>query len=375
MKKVCYKEMLVLISFIFILGGCSNNEKLFSIDTAKNDYTSTAIIVTEDDNSSSSIERQISRENDVSSDVLVEASHTDPESNSTKGESELVNLKEKEQYEQIKKVIDNNFEFDIEFSPDDTDNGYIKYDFNNDGKNELLEYSIQMGENEWGRTTVMKCTICIGSFSIVKEYSSNGEINGGLTYLGIVDVNKSDGFVEFFISDGELCDRITNTFYRVTEEGIKEVCTINSQILGYSGEGQIYYWSGCLFNEQPGKDFDLNSVLLYYDINKKKYVKSDKVIGRTFSEKGQFFVYKTNTDVECGAPINEDEILENKKDRILEKVSSDEKFSIIEIDDQAAFHSIESEGVNVIYYDDNGIKIRTEDGIEGWIGGFHMVWD
>lgn len=375
MKREFYKEILVLICFIFILAGCSNNEKSPIIDNETNEYTSTAVIITEDANSSSSVVKQISREDDMSSEALVESTYTAQESNSQKEESGFENLNEKEQYEQIKKAIDNNFEYVIEFSQDNSGNGYVKYDFNSDGKNELLEYSIQTGENKWGCTTVMKCTISIGSFSIVKEYSSDGEINGGLTYLGIVDVNKSDCFVEFYLSDGELYDRVTNTFYRVSEDGIEEVCVIDSQILGYSGEGYIYYWAGCLFNEQPGKDLDLNSVLLFYDINKREYAKSDKVIGRTFSAKGQFFVYKTNDDVECGAPINENEILENKKDRIFKKVNSDEKFSIIEIDDKSAFHNIERDGVNVIYYNDNGIKIRTEDGIEGWIGGFHMVWD
>jgi hypothetical protein len=49
--------------------------------------------------------------------------------------------------------------------------------------------------------------------------------------------------------------------------------------------------------------------------------------------------------------------------------------TVTQIDEKSAFRISETNGTKVIYYNDNGIKIKTEDGIGGWIGGFHMVWD
>lgn len=278
-----------------------------------------------------------------------------------------------EQFEQIKKAIDSNSDYIIDFSEDNS--GSVEYDLNNDGKNEVLEYSTQTGKNKWDFETIMKCNISIGDFSIEREYSETGEVGGGLSYIAVADVDKRDNFVEFYISDGSLGDRVTNTFYRLTKDGIEELCTIVSEVLAYSGEGQIYFWRGCLFNPSKGEKLDLNSVLVYYDLNKREYTRSDQVIGKIFIAGNRIFVYKTNDDVQWGAPITDDEILQNANGKILKIIDPGEKLTVTQIDEKSAFRISETNGTRVIYYNDNGIKIKTEDGAEGWIGGFHMVWD
>lgn len=280
---------------------------------------------------------------------------------------------EAKQFEQIKKAIDSNSDYIIKFT--EGNSGFVEYDFNNDGKKEVLEYSTQSGKNTWNFETIMKCNVRIGSFTIEREYTETGEVGGGLSFIAVADVDKKDNYIEFYISDGSLGDRVTNTFYRLTESGIEELCTIVSEVLEYSGEGQIYFWRGCLFNPWKGEKLDLNTVLVYYDLNKREYIISDQVIGKTFIADNRIFVYKTNDDVQWGAPINDDEILQNENGKILKIIDPGEKFIVTQIDEKSAFRTSETNGTKVIYYNDNGIKIKTEDGIEGWIGGFHMVWD
>jgi hypothetical protein len=53
--------------------------------------------------------------------------------------------------------------------------------------------------------------------------------------------------------------------------------------------------------------------------------------------------------------MTEEDIIQVSEGKIVKILKPNETFKVISIED--------------------GIKISTEDGAIGWIGGFHMVWD
>lgn len=260
---------------------------------------------------------------------------------------------EKDQYEKIKKSIDNNSPYEFYFSEQQSEIGQIKYDFNNDGKIEILEYATKTGEGPYGYKEVQECKITFAGESVEQksDYIDNAE---GISCIGIIDTIKNDNCTEVYITDGYLRGG-TAVIYRLTDKGIENAGEVDGGIEATSGDGKIYYWGGNLYESYNEGKFDTNLVLTYYDINRKEYVNTDQIIGKTITSDREIIVYKTAEDVIDGAPLEEEEIIRRSKGKTVTTIKINEKYKVISLD--------------------NGVKIMTEDGKTGWIGGFHMVWD
>lgn len=123
------------------------------------------------------------------------------------------------------------------------------------------------------------------------------------------------------------------------------------QIMAVSGDGKIYYWGGNLF-ETYNEDFDPNAVLSYYDIKLGDYAGTDQIIGKVFTNFGYKVIYESKEYAPWGPPVEENLSLPGA----IRYVREGEKIKILEVDGNVA-------------------KIEAEDGLIGWLGSFHMVWD
>jgi len=262
---------------------------------------------------------------------------------------------EKPMYDTIKKYIDNNLPYKINFSESNLEKGQIKYDFNNDKKIETLEYSLIKGKNYYKNINA-KIIFSIAGSSLEQNYFD--EYEEGIVSVGVVDINKQDNYVEFFTDNGFLRGGVS-VVYRLIDNDIQEIARVDGGILATSGNGKIYYWGGNLYEEQEistsGK-FNSDLVLSYYDMDKKEYVNTTQIIGKTIISDREIRVYRRKEDlVTDGPPMTEEEINQNAEGKLVKIIEKNMNFKVLSIE--------------------NGIKIRTEDGKVGWIGGFHMVSD
>lgn len=278
-------------------------------------------------------------QNSTSADTKIQ------DENSEESEYNELTNEEKNHYDKIKKAIENNMPYEILFSTNVSQEGKIKYDFNNDGKIDNLKYSTVVGSGG----VVEKCKIDLAG--ILLEQNRNGE---GISSLGIIDVNNKDNYIEIFINDGYLRGGAA-TIYRLTDNDIKEIGHLDAGIQATSGDGKIYYWGSNLFERDNNGKFDTDLVLSYYDVDKKEYIETDQIVGKTIVADREISVYKTREDVIGDMPLTDEEIQERSKGKIVKKIKSNEKFEVLSRE--------------------QGTKVRTEDGKVGWIGGFHMVWD
>ena len=161
--------------------------------------------------------------------------------------------------------------YEIQFSTNESQEEQIKYDFNNDGEIDNLEYSTVVGNGGF----IEKCKINLNGISL--EQNSDGE---GISALGIIDVNKKDNYIEIYYSDGYLRGGAA-VIYRLTDNDIKEIGRLDAGIQATSGDGKIYYWGGNLFEKYNDKKFDTDVVLSYYDVDKKEYIETNQIVGKT----------------------------------------------------------------------------------------------
>lgn len=262
---------------------------------------------------------------------------------------------EKSIYDTIIKYIENNLPYKINFSESNLEKGQIKYDFNNDKKTEILEYSVIKGKNYYKNINT-KIIFNIAGSSLEQNYFD--EYEEGIVSIGVVDINKQDNYVEFFTDNGFLRGGVS-VVYRLIDNDIQEIARVDGGILATSGDGKIYYWGGNLYEEQEistAGRFNSDLVLSCYDIDKKEYVNTKQIIGKTIISDREIRVYKRKEDlVTDGPPMTEEEINQNAEGKLVKIIEKNMNFKVLSIE--------------------NGIKIRTEDGKVGWIGGFHMVAD
>lgn len=256
---------------------------------------------------------------------------------------------EKAQYDKIKKAIEEKSPYEISFMEKSNPSGTIKYDFNNDSKIDTLNYSTSdiTQSNNW--TTIGYCTININD----KTVGRKSEAPEGLSGVGIIDVDTKDNFVEFYIVDDYLAGGIPRIYRLTSNNEIETVCDIAGGIVGTSGDGKIYHWGGNLFEDGFNPDW----VLSYYDIYKKDEINTNQIIGKTITAPQKITVYKEAKNVPEGPPQTPEDIARATEGKIVASIAKGETFKVIEANGPGA------------------VKIQTTDGKQGWIGGFHMVWD
>lgn len=255
--------------------------------------------------------------------------------------------------DEIKSKIQSNDIYKIEFDYNTPKVvGDIKYDFNNDGKNDVLNCVISGTPG----ITAEKVSFTINGKTVEKETESHGSWEV-FSEFGILDVDTKDNFVEFYITEGYVGGG-TAFLYRLTEQGIVEAAVITGGIEGVSGDGKIYYWGGNLF-EVFNEKFSTDMVISYYDINKKEIVKTNQIIGKTITAKERIILYKEQEFVigdQSQAAIDTFEnIVKKSEDKIVKIIEIGETFQVVNLDQET--------------------QVKTADGKIGWIGGFHVTAD
>jgi hypothetical protein len=201
----------------------------------------------------------------------VEASPTPKAQDS---EYEKLSDNEKEQYNKIKASIDNNQVYNILFPTEKAVEGEIKYDLNKDGKMDTLKYSTEVIKDS--AECVTKCRLDVNGFTL--ESGTQGEFGAeGLQCIGVFDADKNDNYVNFYITDGYLYGG-NAIVYRLADDRIDMTDIILGGVLGTSGDGKIYYWGGNLFETEK---FNPDLVITYYDVNKKDFIDTDQIVGKT----------------------------------------------------------------------------------------------
>ncbi|WP_147423812.1 hypothetical protein [Cohnella endophytica] len=261
---------------------------------------------------------------------------------------------DKANIEKVKQVLMNKLPYSIDlFEEGKNQNGHINYDFDGDGKIDLMEYNTFMGKDSYGYEVINKCVINIGG-NVLEENYIESDIGEGISKLGLVDINIDDNYTEIFVTHGDLRGGIA-VIYRFVDKKYVEIARVDGGILATSGKGEIYYWGGNLYEDSEDGEFNSSLVLSYYDINKKEVVETNQIVGKSITSDREFIVYKSQEDVIDGAPVTEEEKISMSENKIVKILKRNETFKVLSLDD--------------------GIKISTEDGAIGWIGGFHMVWD
>lgn len=287
----------------------------------------------------------------------------------------LRNLTQKERnvYLEIDKMLKNKKSYLIaDFqNPEQIKNkkGYIKYDLDSDGNIDTVSYEIETTRNEYGYFIVNKCKITINDKKIIYEHRDTGEVAGSINSIMLADVNSNDKYIEFYVVDGYLADRQETNFYVYKNNQITNTCSIGSKVLNRFGDGKIFFWEGCIDTK---RNYELSEdlVLFFYDYNKGKFALTDNVIGRSIKFDYNIYLYQLKKDVICGAPVDVDEVIHRYPNKIIKTIKAGERMTIISIDGLIA----KDYGGGYVN-NDNGMKVKTEDGKTGWIGGFHMVWD
>ncbi|HQA57535.1 MAG TPA: hypothetical protein PK033_06615 [Acetivibrio sp.] len=285
--------------------------------------------------------------------------------------SELTQI-EKERYNEIKQSLETNKEWGFSFSGEKSEIGEIKYDFDQDGLIETISYKTNFQTNQYGVDLVKSVSLnyCNNSFDFEFENFNNYFYSPTPSNAAIVfyDVDKDDNFLEFnLVNSNKLSNRVKNTIFRINGEQIEKIVSIDSKIISVPGDGNIYYWSGNIFGRN-----NLDYTVVYYNINDRKFVVNDELIGKTLTAEYRFTVYLTKESVVHGAPVDPEYLSKKAKENYI--LEPGEKFTVTSLDGVINTW-VGEDGINYIFYNDSGLKIRTESGVEGWIGGFHMVYD
>lgn len=240
--------------------------------------------------------------------------------------------------------------------------GEILLDLNKDGEKDVFRYQIvtEMDEN---MELNNECVIMIND----SKYLYKSSTDSGITGIYLCDIDKSDNLLDFYIADDYLSDRVINNFFQYNGT-ILETYQIASTILGVSGDGKIIPWEGCV-DSLPYNKLDKDLVLFYYDTLSHKYFKTNQILGKKISFYYDTFLYKSKEEVVCGAPMTPEEIEAAYADSIIETIKAGQKLTVLSID------GVISENGDIMHNHDDGIQVQTENGVIGWIGGFHMIWD
>lgn len=366
MKKLSF---IIVFCICFYLSGCTNSASTKDITSSTNSSVATLTSSDAAYNNVNPVVNSAKTEDSVQKKVNLSPSAIKKSPNTN--EKDTLSKEEKQDYNKIDTAIKNNTKYQV-IDLEDVENlknktGQIKYDFNKDGRIDTLKYKLDIGDNEYGYKAVKKCEIYINQSRLVYEHTDTGEVAGSINSINICDVNKNDKFIEVYLTDGYLSDRVVNTFY-IYNGKIVKTCSIESLILNYLGDGNIYYWEGCV-DSLPFYGLNKDLVLVYYDYVRHKYCKTDQIIGKEVQFDYEINLYKSKDDVVCGPPITYEDIKEYYSESILRTIKAGQKLKVLSID------GVIEEYGDSYFNQDNGIKVQTKDGTVGWIGGFHMVWD
>lgn len=239
------------------------------------------------------------------------------------------------------------YEIDLE-SPGEQA-GTVKYDFNGDGMIDVLDYELTRGEDSellvisLGESRI-ECLLIYDSIGAVSAFKS----------IGLCDADRRDGAIDICIikvSRNGIFE--TTSIYRLDETGqLAPLAGMDTALSGVSGDGKIYYWGGNL-KETPQDYFNADYVVMYYDIALREYVRTDQIVGKTFTDLGGWLLFGNKKDVPTGGPVEMTEDLPG----VIRRLEPGEEVTILAMP--------ENDVVNV----------KTGDGTAGWLGGFHMVWD
>jgi hypothetical protein len=260
-------------------------------------------------------------------------------------------------YNIIQKEINNNGWFKDVLAKNKLDRNLV-YDFDNDGNIDIIDFEMIIGESQSGVKGINQSIINYEDQKLVFDYVDNGEYAWGITEFGVVDVDSSDQTVEFFIKEGDLADRVIYSFYRIDQGELVQVTTMRGEILGAYGDGKLYYWGGQLIEPYYKQDLNPDMALSYYDIDQLEYVNTDQIIGKSFTNSQQMILFEAKDDVLDGPAMEFGSMLEMTKDTRVALLEVGNLLTVMDIDHNTL-----------------RARVSTESGYEGWIGGFHMVWD
>lgn len=344
-----FSKVLCFVLTLFFISGCQGN-----IKTSQNAQTATEPIL------QASVEPKQNTQTPTGTAPSVKVL--------TLGEDEDVSM-----ISDINKAISLNKPYEITFNKDYPISGRVKFDFDHDGVNEKLEYETTFDNNPSKMQKIISCTLLYKGKKLVCKYDANGDTwNIGFVVLGIIDANKSDKTTEIYLKTegmNGLSNGIGYYLYRLSDKGIVEAGSMHGKIMGLSGDGKIYYWGGNLLDKGSIDKFDTNEVLIYYDIESQKLIKTSQIIGKRFIANYEVIVYKASNDVIRGAPVSVEEKIKGREDIIIKRIKPGEGYTVIALEDAFEEH------MNKVHLSDTGVKVKTDDGKEGYIGGFHMVWD
>ncbi len=260
-------------------------------------------------------------------------------------------------YNSIQKEMNDNGWFKDTLTKGALDRSLV-YDFDKDGDVDSIYFEMKVGETQPGYEGIHQSTIIYEDQRLIFDYVNNGEFGWGITEFGVIDVDKSDQTVEFFIKEGSLADRVIYAFYRIDQGELVQVTTLTGEILGAYGDGKLYYWGGQLIEPHYTEVLNPDMALSTYDMDQLDYVTTDQIIGKSFTVPQQMILYKVKDDVIDGPAMEYDSMLEMTKASRVALIEAGDIMTVLSID-----HSTMR------------AEIATESGYEGWIGGFHMVWD
>ena len=171
--------------------------------------------------------------------------------------------------------------------------------------------------------------------------------------VGICDIDLTDGFVEIYTTKYEDCYG-NSLLFKMNSEGLEEALDLDhDEILGVSGDGKIYVWNGCYRTANEGETYE-DLVLWYIDYKTGEDVSSNQMIGKQYRAFYGDFLFHEFEDAPWGAPIQ----VTVESEGVFYVPDYGELLTVIDKHDS---HQV--------------IKVRTQDGQEGWIGGHHMVWN
>jgi len=232
----------------------------------------------------------------------------------------------------------------------------IIYDFNKDKKLEVLKIRCIFGTRD-EETSILEpketvFEITLGDKKVIVK--PNPECWDEYFEVGICDVDLEDNYVEFYTTQFEDCYG-SSLLFRLNGKCLEEaVGTGYEEIVGVSGDGKIFIWNGSFrntyFEDESYEDF----LLWYLDYKTGNFISSNHMIGKIYHAFYDDILFRQLEYVPWGPPIN------------------------ITLDLPGAFYEPEfGELLTVLDKDDGAqaIKVRTQDGKEGWIGGHHMVWN
>lgn len=260
-------------------------------------------------------------------------------------------------YNRIHKSLTKEGEYKVALTKEQVNRRLI-YDFDKDGVIDRIDIDLTLGETQAGAEGIIQSVFKYRDQTLVFDYIDNGEYGWGLTEMGVIDVIQSDQTVEFYVKEGDLADRVIYSFYQIDQGALAHVTTMYGYILGNSGDGKLYYWGGQLMEPYYGQAFNPDMVISYYDMDQKAYVTTEQIVGKTFTLQEEIILYKEYEDVIDGGPLEYDLMLEMTKESRVALLDAGDLLTVVAVDTSS-----------------RRAQISSSSGYEGWIGGFHMVWD